>query len=138
MAPRQRPEKTTWVPVPELGGFELKLKYVSRRDLNKMVADATESGWDSRRNQPTEKINPARLLREYAAAIVDWRGLTREIYGRMIPIIPEEYPEEIPCTEEFKLELLEEAYGFDAVVRQLTQDLRVFEEERQAAETKNL
>lgn len=134
---RQRPEKVIWVPVPDLPGFELQLRYVSRRDLNQMIECAKESSWDSRLNQPVEKINPQKLLREYAVAIKDWRGLTREIYGGMISINPEEYPEEIPCTEEYKLELLEEAWGFDAVVRQLTQDLRVFAEEQQADQVKN-
>lgn len=136
MSGKKRVEKTVWVPVEGLG-FEILVRYLPRNELTRMLERATETTWDRKAAQNVDRIVPAKLLKEYAGVILDWRGLTREIYARLIPIEPLEYPEEIPCTEEYKLELLEEAYGFDAVVRQICTDLTHFENQRQEDEVKN-
>jgi len=136
MNQKKRPEKTVWVPVEELG-FELLIRYLPRSELTRMVERATERTWDRRAGQNVERLNPEKLLAEYAGVILDWRGLTREIYARLVPIDPAEYPQKIPCTPEYKLELLQEAYGFDAVVRQVCTDLARFEHDRVEADLKN-
>jgi hypothetical protein len=133
---RKRLEKTVWAPVDDLG-IELRLRYLPRSELTRMVERATEAVFDRRTGQTAERVNPEKLVQEYAAAILDWRGLTREVYARLIPIDLEDYPETIPCTDEYKLELLREAYGFDAVVRQICTDLSRFQDEQVEAEVKN-
>ena len=133
---KTRIEKTVWVPVEGLG-FEIQVRYLPRSELTRMLERATESTWDRQAGQNADRINPKKLLAEYAGVIVDWRGLTRELYGRLIPIEPSEYPEEIPCADEYKRELLEEAYGFDAVVRQICTDLARFQETQQKKQRKN-
>ncbi|TSA12008.1 MAG: hypothetical protein D4R73_02945 [Deltaproteobacteria bacterium] len=136
MSSKKRVEKTVWVPVEGLD-FEMLVRYLPRSELTRMLERATESTWDRQTGQNVDRINPKKLLAEYAGVILDWRGLTREIYARLIPIEPSEYPEEIPCTDEYKRELLEEAYGLDAVVRQICTDLARFQDERQEEERKN-
>jgi len=133
---KTRIEKTVWVPVEGLG-FEIQVRYLPRSELTRMLERATESTWDRQAGQNADRINPKKLLAEYAGVIMDWRGLTRELYARLIPIEPSEYPEEIPCTDEYKRELLEEAYGFDAVVRQICTDLTRFQETQQKKQRKN-
>ena len=136
MSDKKRVEKTVWVPVEGLG-FDIKVRYLPRNELTRMLERATETTWDRKAGQNIDRVKPKKLLREYAGVILDWRGLTRDIFAQLIPIEPSEYPEEIPCTEEYKLELLEEAYGFDAVVRQICTDLAHFQDQQQEEEAKN-
>jgi hypothetical protein len=135
MFERKRLTKTTWVKIDELG-FELQLRYLPRSEMRQMLEKATETKWD-RSGQPREKVNVDILLAELAAYIVDWRGLSREVYARLLPIDPEDYPEEIPCTQEYKRELLSEAYGLDNVVREICTDLARFQEAKLETEIKN-
>jgi hypothetical protein len=143
MSGKKRLEKTVWVPVEGLD-FEMLVRFLPRKELQRMLERATESTWSRQAGQNVDRINNAKLLREYAAVIVDWRqigaadtGLRRETFARMVNIDPEEYPSTIPCTEDYKVELLEEAYGLDAVVRQVCTDLARFQEEREELERKN-
>ena len=135
MIGRKRVDKTAWVTIDDLG-LELKLKYLGRPAMRAMIDKATEVKYD-RAGQPREKINPDILLAELANCIVDWRGLTREVYARLLPIDPADYPEIIPCTDEYRRELLAEAYGLDNVVREICTDLARFQEEKLEAEIKN-
>jgi hypothetical protein len=141
MSGRKRVEKTVWVPVESLG-FEMLVRYLPRSELTRMLERATETTWDRQAGQNVDKINPEKLIREYAGVILDWReegveGMARETYARLIPIDPSEYPEVIPCEDDFKIELLREAYGFDAVVRQICTDLGRFQETQRETERKN-
>lgn len=132
---RRRVEKTAWVKIDALG-FEMCLKYLPRSGMRDMIDKATETKW-GRSGQPQERINPDILLAELANYIVNWRGLTREVYARLIPIDPADYPEEIPCTDEYKRELLAEAYGLDNVIREICTDLARFQDQQLEAEIKN-
>lgn len=141
MTGRKRVEKTVWVPVEGLG-FEIQVRYLPRSELTRMLERATETTWNRQAGQNVEKINPEKLIREYAGVILDWReenvpGISRETYARLIPIEPSEYPEIIPCEDDYKVELLREAYGFDAVVRQICTDLARFQETQLETERKN-
>ncbi len=135
MIGRKRVDKTAWVTIDDLG-LELKLKYLGRPAMRAMIDKATEVKYD-RAGQPREKINPDILLAELANCIVDWRGLTREVYARLLPIDPADYPEIIPCTDEYRRELLAEAYGLDNVVREICTDLARFQEAKLETEIKN-
>jgi len=141
MSGRKRVEKTVWVPVEGLG-FEILVRYLPRSELTRMLERATETTWNRQAGQNVDKINPDKLIREYAGVILDWReeagaGMRRETYERLIPIETSEYPEVIPCTDGYKVELLREAYGFDAVVRQICTDLGRFQEAQGETERKN-
>lgn len=139
---RKRVEKTVWfAPVDGLD-IEIQVRYLPRGELTRMLERATESAWDRQAGRNEDRINPGKLIREYAGVILDWRegdafGIKRETYARLIPIDPGEYPEVIPCTDEYKVEVLEEVYGFDAVVRQVVTDLSRFQEEQLETERKN-
>lgn len=139
---RKRVEKTVWfAPVDGLE-IEIQVRYLPRGELTRMLERATESAWDRQAGANVDKINPKKLIREYAGVILDWRegdipGIKRATYARLIPIDPGEYPEVIPCTDDYKCEVLEEVYGFDAVVRQVITDLSRFQEEQVEAERKN-
>lgn len=141
MTKRKRLEKTVWAGLPGRN-FEVKLRFLPRSELTQMVQKATELTWDQRSGQNLETINPEILRREYVGVILDWRDtgkdtLSREVYGQMINIDPEDYPEVIPCTDEYKAELLTEAYGFDIVVRQVCTDLARFQSLQIEAAAKN-
>lgn len=142
MSSRKRVEKTVWfAPVTGLD-IEMCVRYLPRGELTRMLERATETTWDRQAGQNLDKINPEKLLREYAGVILDWRegeaaGILRETYARLIPIEASEYPEVIPCTDEYKIELLREAYGFDTVVRQVVTDLERFQDEQLETERKN-
>jgi hypothetical protein len=134
---RKRLDKTVWVPAPELGGWEILVRYLPLGELERMVRRASESTWDRRAGRAVDNINPERLIKEYAGVILDWRGLNREMYARLIPIDPEDYPEVIPCEEEYKLELLREAYGFSNVIREICTDLSRFQAQELEGQVKN-
>lgn len=132
----KRIEKKAWFPVPEMG-FDLQIRYVPVPEMAAMRERATLTGRDPRSGQITERLDPELYARELATAITDWRGLTREVYERLIPIDPEAYPEVIPCEMAYKVELLEEARGFAAVVLDLCTNLVRFHQERLKADLKN-
>lgn len=143
MAKRKRLEKTVWVPCPDFG-FDLQLRYLPRGEQRQMIERATEILYDPKSGRNLDRIDPEGLNRELAGVILNWREagrhgvLSRQTFARLIPIDPADYPEEIPCTEEYKLELLDEVRGFDTVVLQLCTSLARFQDEKVEAETANL
>jgi hypothetical protein len=138
MSGRGRIDKTVWVEADELApGLRLKFRYIPKTELQEMVRRATDTTFNRQANQKEARVNPDKLLREYAGAILDWEGMSRETYARLIPIDPADYPEAIPCTEEYKLELLREAYGFEVVATRVTTDLAMFQAQELEREIKN-
>lgn len=132
---RKRVEKTVWVPIDGLG-IELKLRYLPRQELRRINEKAAETKYQLG-GQAQTRTNPDILLAELARCIVDWRGVTREVYARLIPIEPEDYPDPVPCEDEYKRELLAEAYGLDTVVLDICTNLARFQDEALGAEIKN-
>jgi hypothetical protein len=134
---RKRLEKRAWFPVEGLPGLELCIRYLPVPEMSRLRQEALEMRRDQQTGLPVERVNEARFAQGLAQAIVDWRGLTRERYAQMLPIDPEDYPAEIPCEEEFKLELLLEARWFPSLVLELSTNLARYQQEQVAAELKN-
>ena len=133
---KKRLEKVAWFPVPEMG-FDLCIRYISISEGQKMRERALTVRRNLKTGQMEEHLDEELYAREMAAIIVDWRGLTRDAYQRLIAIDPADYPEEIPCTLEYKLELLQEARGFATVVLDLCSDLARYQTQKLADEVKN-
>lgn len=140
---RKRLEKSAWFPVPELG-FEMLIRYVPLPEMARQREAATQTRRDPRSLEFVERLSQEKFAEILAGAILDWRalasgesGLPLDIYGRLIPIDPVDYPEPIPCEEEFKMELLREARGFATVVLDLCTDLARYQQEQAKAELKN-
>ncbi len=134
---RKRLEKRAWFPVDGLPGLEICIRYVPVPEMLRLREEAVEMRRDPKTGQMLERLDPEKYARGLAAVIIDWRGFTREYYSRMIPIDPEDYPAEVPCEDEFKLELLLEARWFPVLVLDLCTDLARYQQQELGASLKN-
>lgn len=119
-----------------LDGFTIRLRYLGRAELRMILRAATirrREGGDW-----IEEIDDKKLIKSFADCILDWRGLTPAILGRLLPVNTSGLTADIPCTEANKLTLLTEAYDFDEWVRVRVMDLAAFRAEREEAEVNNL
>ena len=126
-------------------GFKVKIRYLSRKRLQHIFKLSTRKGWD-RDHRPIEELDNQKLIKYLAEVIEDWEGLTPEVLATLLPIdvaaakkaLKEKGLQEIPCTEENKITLLEEAYHFDEFIREVALDAQLFTFARQKeAEAKN-
>ena len=116
------------------GKFDVDLAYVPKDEMARAYDRCKTTVYG--RSQPKEEIDPDKLRVELAKSVVGWKGLTFGVAATIIPIVvPEEKKdEEVPCTEENKMVLLKQAYGFDLFVQNMSTELSAL---RQEAERKN-
>lgn len=134
---RSKP-KTTWISY--IDNFEVQIKYLPRMELRSMLEAATDRRFDRRTNSNLETLNPRKFDKELSKLIVNWKGLTLDTLGKLLPLkddLDATTSVEIDCDEEAKLLLLEHAYGFDKFVQDACTEVANFESERQQEQLKN-
>ena len=69
-------ETATWVEFPEIEGFEIHLRYLSREDLMKVRNKALTYKFNTRTRQREEEVDNEKFLEAYAEkASAGWNGL---------------------------------------------------------------
>lgn len=118
-------------------GFDVEIEYLPRDDLRKMRRKCTKGKW--RGGQRIEEVDEELFVRELAARIISWRGLTTEILGTLFPLKATAITNgvEVECSDENKIFMLQKAYGFDEFVLDALTTLQDAKEEQLDEEVKN-
>ena len=125
---KRRNTATVWATFRDT--FEVEIEYIERRGLRRIIKKASKKGWVN--HQAVDEIDDNRMAEELSALIRNWRGLTPEVLGQILPIDISglDPKKEFPCTDTNKIVLLKEAYDFDLFVQRTCTDLANFQEEK--------
>ena len=120
-----------WIEMEGFEGFEVKIAYLSRDELNKIRNTVTRVSWSPKTRQKEETIDNELFVREFTkACVLDWRGFTLEHATRLLPLdIPEgsDLSEEIPFEFEEAIALAVNSTVFDAWLNDVIFDLANFQ-----------
>ena len=133
-------ESSTWVTFPEIEGFEVNLRFLTREDLLKIRTASLVFKFNKRTRQREEEVDSAKFLEAYAEkAIAEWRGLRVKHLPLLLPVdISSMDPEEnIDYSEEEALELLKNSTIFDQFVTDTMNDFEQFYKTKTETDSKN-
>jgi hypothetical protein len=133
-------ESSTWVTFPEIEGFEVNLRFLTREDLLKIRTASLVFKFNKRTRQREEEVDSAKFLEAYAEkAIAEWRGLKVKHLPLLLPVdISSMDPEEnIDYSEEEALELLKNSTIFDQFVTDTMNDFEQFSKKKAETNSKN-
>jgi hypothetical protein len=119
-----------WVPVEGLDGFEVKLGYLSREDINKIRTAATRVSFNNRARVKQEELDNDLFIKEFIkATVLDWKGFTLKVASQLLPVvIPEGVSEDevVDFTVEEAITLARESTFFDTWLNEVVFDLQTF------------
>jgi hypothetical protein len=133
-------ETTTWVEFPDIDGFEVNLRYLTRDDLLKIRNASLTYKFNKRTRQREEEIDNDKFLDHYAEkAIVGWKGLKVKHLPVLLPvdISSMDANENIEYSEEEALELLKSSTVFDQFVTDAMNDFEQFSKQKAEENAKN-
>jgi len=133
-------ETTTWVDFPDIDGFQVNLRYLTREDLMKIRNQSLTYKFNKRTRQREEEIDNDKFLDHYAEkAIVDWKGLKVKHLPVLLPvdISSMDANENIDYSEEEALELLKSSTVFDQFVTDAMNDFEQFSKQKAEENAKN-
>lgn len=132
----KRKEVIGWTPE-FVDNFRCKVKFITRAELRRLVERCTIITYDKKTHQRVDRLDEERLYKHLSAYILDWKGLTPETLAKILPVDTRDIEGEIPCTDNNKVTLLKEAYGFDDFIRETITSLDSFEQQKLEEELKN-
>lgn len=119
-----------WVPVEGLDGFEVKLGYLSREDINKIRQAATRVSFNNRARVKQEEFDQDIFIKEFIkATVLDWKGFTIKVASQILPVVvPEGVSEDtvIEFSVEEATTLARESTFFDTWLNEVVFDLQTF------------
>jgi hypothetical protein len=133
-------ETTTWVEFPDIDGFEVNLRYLTREDLMKIRNASLSYKFNKRTRQREEEIDNDKFLEHYAAkAIVGWKGLKAKHLPVLLPvdISSMDANDNIEYSEEEAVELLKSSTIFDQFVTDAMNDFEQFSKQKVETDAKN-
>lgn len=133
-------ETTTWVEFPDIDGFEVNLRYLTREDLLKVRNASLTYKFNKRTRQREEEIDNERFLEAYAEkAIVGWKGLKVKHLPVLLPvdISSMDASEDVEYTEEEAVELLKSSTVFDQFITDTMNDFEQFSKKKAEDNAKN-
>lgn len=133
-------DTSSWVEFPDIPGFEVNLRFVSREDLLKIRAASLTYKFNKRTRQREEEVDNVKFLEQYAQhAIADWKGLKIKHLPSLMPVnIAGMNPEElVEFTSEDAVELLRNSPIFDQFVTDSLSDFEQFSKQQKDEEVKN-
>jgi hypothetical protein len=125
-----------WV---EFRDFEIKIRYVDRTELQKIIKRSRMRNFDRRSHQAVEEVSDEKLCQNIAKLITDWRGFTLGKLAEMVPVkvTESEQDTKVPYSEKNAATLVREVYGLDNFLIDTITDIQTFREEKLETETKN-
>lgn len=133
-------ETSTWVEFPDIEGFEINLRFISREDLLKIRNSSLTFKFNKRTRQREEEVDNDKFIEKYAQkAIAGWRGLKVKHLPMLLPadISAMDPEEEIGYDEEEALQLLKNSTIFDQFVTDMMNDFEQFSRKKQETDVKN-
>jgi len=133
-------ETTTWVEFPDIDGFEVNLRYLTREDLMKIRNASLSYKFNKRTRQREEEIDNDKFLEHYAEkAIVGWKGLKAKHLPILLPvdISSMDANENIDYSEEEAVELLKSSTVFDQFITDAMNDFEQFSKQKAETDAKN-
>ena len=133
-------DTSTWAEFPDIDGFEVQLRFVTREDLLKIRSGSLTYKFNKRTRQREEEVDNDKFLERYAErAIIGWKGLKIKHLPSLLPadissLNPEE---EIVYSEEEALELLRNSTVFDQFVTDIMNDFEQFSKKKTEDNVKN-
>jgi len=133
-------ETSTWVEFPDIDGFEVNLRYLTREDLMKIRNASLSYKFNKRTRQREEEVDNDKFLEHYAEkAIVGWKGLKAKHLPILLPvdISSMDANENIDYSEEEAVELLKSSTVFDQFVTDAMNDFEQFSKQKAETDAKN-
>jgi hypothetical protein len=133
-------ETTTWVEFPDIDGFEVNLRYLTREDLMKIRNASLSYKFNKRTRQREEEVDNDKFLEHYAAkAIVGWKGLKAKHLPVLLPvdISSMDANDNIEYSEEEAVELLKSSTIFDQFITDAMNDFEQFSKQKAETDSKN-
>ena len=109
-------QSSVWVEYPDIDGFEINLKYLTREDLMKIRNASLTYKFNKRTRQREEEVDNDRFLENYAEkAILGWKGLKVKHMPALIPvdISGMDGEDDIEYSSDDAIELLKNSTVFD-------------------------
>ena len=119
-----------WVKVDGFDGFEVKVAYLSREELNKISTAVTRNEWSPKTRQKENTINQELFVKKFVeATVLDWKGFTLEHATKLLPLdVPEDVglDTEIDFDKEEAAQLVANSPVFDSWLNDIVFDLARF------------
>lgn len=133
-------DTTSWVEVPEVEGFEVHLRFLTREDLLKIRKGSLTFKFSKKTRQREEEVDNDKFLERYSEkAIIDWRGLTMGHLPTLFAadITGVDKKEVIAYSQEEAFDLLKNSSLFDQFVTDMMNDFEQFSVDKAESEAKN-
>jgi len=133
-------ETTSWVEFPDIDGFEVQLRFLTREDLMKIRNQSLTFKFNKRTRQREEEIDNDKFLEHYSEkAIMGWRGLKAKHLPLLLPAdISSMDPDEvIEYDAEEAMDLLKSSTVFDQFVTDAMNDFEQFSKKKAETAAKN-
>ena len=131
---------SVWVDYPDIDGFSVNLKYLTREDLMKIRNSSLTYKFNKRTRQREEEVENDRFLENYAEkAIVGWKGLKVKHMPALMPvdISGMDVDDDIEYSNEDAIELLKNSTVFDQFITDAMNDFEQFSKKKTEADSKN-
>ena len=133
-------DTSTWVEFPDIVGFKINLRFVSREDLLKIRNASLSYKFNKRTRQREEEVDSSKFLENYATrAIAGWSGLKIKHLPSLLPVdISGMNPEEaVDYSEEDAIDLLKNSPVYDQFVTDTLNDFEQFSLKQKEETVKN-
>ena len=132
-------QSSVWVDYPDIDGFSINLKYLTREDLMKIRNASLTYKFNKRTRQREEEVDNDRFLENYAEkAIIGWKGLKVKHMPALMPvdITGMDAEENIDYSNEDAIELLKNSTVFDQFVTDAMNDFEQFSKKKAETDAK--
>ncbi len=133
-------QSSVWVEYPDIDGFEINLKYLTREDLMKIRNSSLTYKFNKRTRQREEEIDNDRFLENYAEkAILGWKGLKVKHMPALMPVDISgiDGEDDIEYSNDDATELLKNSTVFDQFITDTMNDFEQFSKKKAEADVKN-
>ncbi len=133
-------QSSVWVDYPDIEGFSVNFKYLTREDLMKIRNSSLTYKFNKRTRQREEEVENDRFLENYAnKAIVGWKGLKVKHMPALMPvdITGMDAEENIDYSNEDATELLKNSTVFDQFITDAMNDFEQFSKKKAETDSKN-
>lgn len=133
-------DTSTWVEFPDIPGFEVNLRFITREELLKIRTASLTFKFNKRTRQREEEVDSAKFLENYAErAIADWRGLKIKHLPSLMPVDISGFKpdEEVEFSTEEAVEMLKNSPIFDQFVTDTLNDFEQFSRKKAEDNVKN-
>ena len=133
-------DTSTWVEFPDIPGFEVNLRFITREELLKIRTASLTFKFNKRTRQREEEVDSAKFLENYAErAIADWKGLKIKHLPSLMPVDISGFKpdEEVEFSTEEAVEMLKNSPIFDQFVTDPLNDFEQFSRKKAEDNVKN-